>query len=37
LEAFQLSQPEDEPVIPLTAEKGSENLDVISGDPNHPM
>ncbi len=37
LEAFQLSQPEDEPIVPLTAEKGSENLDVISGDPNHPM
>jgi acetolactate synthase-1/3 small subunit len=37
LEAMRLSTPEEEPVIPVNAAAGEANLELISGDPNHPL
>jgi acetolactate synthase-1/3 small subunit len=35
LEAMRVSSPEEEPIIPVTISEG--DLEVFSGDPNHPL
>lgn len=38
LDAMRVPSPEDEPIIPVTAEAGGDaGLELISGDPNHPL
>jgi acetolactate synthase-1/3 small subunit len=36
LDAMRVSSPEEEPIIPIT-NSGEVNLELISGDPNHPL
>jgi acetolactate synthase-1/3 small subunit len=36
LEAMRVASPEEEPVIPVTT-SGDAGLEVLSGDPNHPL
>ena len=37
LDAMRTPNPEDEPIIPITATSGDMGLEVLSGDPNHPL
>jgi acetolactate synthase-1/3 small subunit len=38
LDAMRVSSPEEEPIIPITdTAGGNSSLDLISGDPNHPL
>ena len=38
LEAMQIARPEDEPIIPVTATtKAGNSLELVAGDPNHPL
>ena len=38
LEAMEIGRPEEEPIIPVTdATKSSNSLELVSGDPNHPL
>jgi acetolactate synthase I/III small subunit len=38
LDAMRLPSPEEEPIVPITAEAGGDtDLELISGDPNHPL
>lgn len=38
LDAMRVPSPEQEPIIPITdAAGGDSSLELISGDPNHPL
>ncbi len=37
LDAMRTPNPEDEPIIPVTDTGEMDNLELISGDPNHPL
>ncbi len=37
LDAMRAPNPEDEPIIPITAASGTLGLELLSGDPNHPL
>ena len=38
LEAMEIGRPEEEPIIPVTdVTKTGEELELVSGDPNHPL
>src|SRR5208337_377533 len=36
LDAMRVASPEEEPIIPVT-DSGNASLEVLSGDPNHPL
>ena len=37
LDAMRVSSPEEEPITPVTAASGDMGLELLSGDPNHPL